>query len=137
MIFVDTGAWIALTDESDQYHIESIHIYKKLKEQNEKFITTDYIINETVTRLRYDSNHQIAIKFLELIAISRNSGTLKIIYIDELLFEDAIFIFSIYDTAVLSFTDCASFAVCKKYRIHKAFAFDRHFTMMGITLCLA
>jgi predicted nucleic acid-binding protein len=37
MIFVDTGAWIALTDEADQYHIESIHIYKKLKGQNEKF----------------------------------------------------------------------------------------------------
>ena len=33
------------------------------------------------------------------------------------------------------FTDCTSFAVCKKLNINSAFSFDKHFTMMGIDLC--
>jgi len=37
MIFVDTGAWIALTDTSDQYHSEAIRIYAELKKQKEQF----------------------------------------------------------------------------------------------------
>ena len=54
MIFVDSGAWIALTDTSDQYHDEATGIYATLKQQRMRFITTDYVIDETVTRLRYD-----------------------------------------------------------------------------------
>ncbi len=51
MIFVDTGAWIALTDVSDQYHLEAVSIYTQLKQRKARFLTTDYVIDETVTRL--------------------------------------------------------------------------------------
>jgi len=135
MIFVDTGAWIALSDKSDQHHKKAVEIYAKLKRQQEKFVTSDYVIDETVTRLRYDANHQTAIKFLDLIETSQVAGTLRIIRIEEILFQDAISIFRKYDTAVLSFTDCVSFAICQKYKINEAFAFDLHFTMSGIALC--
>jgi len=135
MIFTDTGAWIALLDKSDRYHDEAVLIYSKLKQKKEKFLTTDYVIDETVTRLRYDSTHCIAVKFLELIENAEQSGILKIIRIDEKIYRDAVSIFCKYDTAVLSFTDCTSFAVCRDYNIYKAFAFDQHFTMMNISLC--
>lgn len=134
MIFIDTGAWIALTDKSDQYHREAEQIYYQLKNKRERFVTTDYIIDETVTRLRYDTNHQIAVKFLDLINISEKTGTLRVTYVDEILFQKAVSIFRQYDSAVLSFTDCVSFATCKMYKIHEAFAFDQHFTMLGISL---
>ena len=31
MIFVDTGAWIAVTDASDQYHRQAVEMYSLLK----------------------------------------------------------------------------------------------------------
>ncbi|QTA79726.1 PIN domain-containing protein [Desulfonema limicola] len=83
MIFTDTGAWIALLDKSDRYHDAAVRIYSRLKQEKEKFLTTDYIIDETVTRLRYDAAHDIAVQFLELIDIAEKSGILKIIRIDE------------------------------------------------------
>ena len=67
MIFVDTGAWIALSDKSDQHHKDAEIIYNLLKQKKKRFLTTDYVIDETVTRWRYDAGHQIAVNFLELI----------------------------------------------------------------------
>jgi len=136
MIFVDTGAWIALTDTSDQYHSEAIRIYAELKKQKEQFLTTDYVIDECVTRLRYDAGHRIAVRFLDLLTHSEHTGILRVIHIDKALFQKAISIFRQYDSSNLSLTDCVSFVVCSMYEIHKAFAFDQHFTMMGISLCI-
>ena len=62
-----------------------------------------------------------------------SSGTTLV---DKKLFKDAISIFAKYDSAALSFTDCTSFALCRNFDIHRDFAFDKHFTMMGISLCL-
>lgn len=134
MIFIDTGAWIALTDKSDQYHRQAARIYSALKVQKRRLLTTDYVIDETITRLRYDASHLIAVNFLDLITISERSGILTITRIDDSVFQKAILIFRQYDTAVLSFTDCTSFAVCEIFEIHQAFAFDQHFPMFGISL---
>jgi len=45
MIFVDTGAWITVTDASDQYYLQSVKIYVLLKKQREQFVITDYVID--------------------------------------------------------------------------------------------
>ncbi|CAN2049170.1 PIN domain-containing protein [Candidatus Magnetomoraceae bacterium gMMP-1] len=135
MIFVDTGAWIALSDKSDQYHEDAKIIYTQLKQKKKRFLTTDYVIDETVTRLRYDAGHQVAVNFFELIEKSQEIGILRIISIEKKFFREAVSIFRKYNTAILSFTDCTSFAVCHKHKIYENFAFDKHFSMMGISLC--
>jgi len=134
MVFVDTGAWIALSDKSDVHHLDAVAIYTRLKQRRERFLTTDYVIDETVTRLRYDAGHPIAVQFLELLEQSESAGSLRIARLDAALFKDAVVIFRQYDSVVLSFTDCASFAACRLHNVHEAFAFDQHFTMQGITL---
>jgi predicted nucleic acid-binding protein len=134
MIFVDTGAWIALSDRKDQHHGDAVAIYTRLKRRKERLLTTDYLVDETVTRLRYDLSHSAAVKFLDFIERAEETGVLTVIRIDETLFREAKTFFRQYDSATLSFTDCTSFVVCQMYRISEAFAFDQHFAMMGITL---
>lgn len=134
MILVDTGAWIALTDRKDQHHSDAVAIYTRLKRQKERLTTTDYLIDETITRLRYDLNHSVTVRFLDFIERVEETDVLTVIRIDETLFQEAKRLFRQYDSAKLSFTDCTSFVVCQMYKISEAFAFDRHFTMMGITL---
>jgi predicted nucleic acid-binding protein len=134
MIFIDSGAWIALTDRKDQYHKKATLIYNELKERRELLATTDYIIDETVTRLRYDLGHATAVRFLDLIEKTERTGVLRIFKIDNLIFKKAETLFRQYDSVVFSFTDCTSFAVCQKHIIFEAFAFDQHFLMMGINL---
>lgn len=138
MIFVDSGAWIALSNRRDPYHEEAVAIYTTLKQQRERLLTTDYVIDETVTRLRYDWNHSGAVKFLNFIERAKKATeeavALTVVEIDSDLFQKAETLFRRYNTARLSFTDCTSFVICQQHNISEAFAFDQHFPMMGITL---
>lgn len=132
MIFVDTSAWIALTDRSDQYHPQAQRIYTRLKKDRLRLVTTDYILDETITRLRYDSGHMQAIRFLDLIAQAEKAGAVRRVQITSAIFEAAIDLFRQYDTVVLSLTDCTSFVVCEQLQIAEAFTFDQHFYLRGI-----
>ena len=138
MIFVDSGAWIALSNRRDPYHEKAVVIYTTLKQQKERLLTTDYVIDETVTRLRYDWNHSGAVEFLDFIKRAKEATeeavALTVAEIDSALFQEAEQLFRQYNTARLSFTDCTSFVVCQQHNISEAFAFDQHFPMMGITL---
>ena len=134
MIFVDTGAWIAIYKRNDRYHRAAIAIYNNFRNREIQLLTTDYVIDETVTRLRYDANHSVAVAFLEFIGNAEMAGGLIVVTIDKDLFAKAKVLFRQYDSARLSFTDCTSFVVCRENNIHEAFAFDQHFSMMGINL---
>ena len=134
MIFVDTGAWIAILNPNDQYHREAVAVYRHFQQQKTRFLTTDYVIDETVTRLRYDTNHSIAVMFLERIELLVETDVLTLVEINKDVFEKAKALFRQYDSTPLSFTDCTSFVVCRENNISEAFAFDQHFLIMGIDL---
>ncbi len=134
MIFVDSGAWIALVSQRDQHYNDAVTIFNDLIQQRTQLLTTDYVIDETATRLRYKVNHSIAVQFLNLIESSKVTGRLTVTEIDSALFQEAERLFRQYDTAELSFTDCTSFVVCQQHNVSEAFAFDQHFPMVGITL---
>ena len=134
MIFVDTGAWIAIYKRNDLHHREAMAIYNNLRDQETQLLTTDYVIDETVTRLRYDTNHSVAVAFLEFIGNAEMAGGLTVVEIDKEVFKKAIALFRQYNSARLSFTDCTSFVVCRESNIRETFAFDQHFSMMGINL---
>ncbi len=134
MIFVDSGAWIALLNQRDQYHDDAVVIYNGLKQQKARLLTTDYVIDETVTWLKYRSSHQVAVQFLDLVESVEKTGVLTVAEIDKILFQEAKKLFRQYDSVQLSFTDCTSFAVCQKHNISETYAFDDHFAMMGITV---
>ena len=65
--FVDTGAWLAVVVRTDQYHdVGALH-YEALISRRERLFTSDYVLDETVTRIRYDANHTTAVAFLDVI----------------------------------------------------------------------
>ena len=94
MIFVDSGAWIALLNRRDQHHDDAVVIYTTLKQQKVQLLTTDYVIDETVTRLRYDWNDSGAVKFLNFIERTKEATeevvALTVAEIDNLLFKKQI-----------------------------------------------
>ncbi len=130
-LFMDTGAWYALADRSDQHHNEAVEIYPKLLSSYLPLKTTNLIIAETYILIRRGIGYHAAIAFLENIA---SSPRVVKIYSDSILEETAESILRQYQDQDFSYTDAVSFAVMKQYGITEAFSFDKHFVTAGFTL---
>lgn len=125
MIFVDTGAWFASVVPPD---IDYASASQWLNQNSEPLLTTDYIIDETLTLLRARGESTRAIRLGEQFF----SGALAKVYV---LTEDDIRdtweVFRKFSDKDWSFTDCSSKVVMEKLGITSAFCFDHHFFQFG------
>ena len=78
--FVDTGAFIAITDKSDQYHLMAVAHFGELLEVRKPLLTTNFILDETYTRLKRSLGADAVITFGESI---RMSDQIEILTINE------------------------------------------------------
>ena len=134
MIFVDTSAFLALVNEKDNEHVAAKQFLEDIKNGKirvKKIITSDYIIDETLTRIRYSVGHKEAVEWGKDILASK---VIEKIEIQREIFGLAWELFQTYEDKKLSFTDCTSFALMKKKGIEKVFSFDEDFTRLGFVL---
>jgi len=128
-IFIDSSAFLALEDESDQYYEEALQFREQvLRKGRYEMITTSYILDETLTLVRFRINIEASIDFSKKI---RKSKVIKMVRISKEFEEKALDRFERYDDKDFSFTDCVSFVVMWEMGIKEAFAFDQHFNQMG------
>ena len=125
MVFVDTSAWFAAIVPSDPNHASAAHW---LAANAEVLITTDYIVDETLTLLRARGERQrtrlLGKKFFE-------GSIAEIYFLTEEDVREAWTTFAQYEDKSWSFTDCSSKVVMDQMRIAQAFAFDQHFRQFG------
>jgi predicted nucleic acid-binding protein len=125
MIFVDTSAWFATTVPSEITHETATAWFGHNKEP---LLTTDYVIDETLTPLRARNQAHLAISLGERFF----SGELAEIHY---LTEDDILaawdVFRRFSDKDWSFTDCTSKVVMERIGIATAFAFDQHLRQFG------
>ena len=123
-LFIDTGAFIALTDADDENHKAAAAFYRNAKEKGTRFVTTNFVLCETLNYLRARISHNIAVLFRENL---KKSGFLEIVTVTSSNEDAAFTIFRRYTDKDFSFTDCTSFSIMKSLKLKSAFAFDRHF----------
>jgi len=127
-ILVDTNAWIALNNKNDQFHSRAVSLNKELINKGYKFITTNFILDETYTGLLMKVSHYSATDFGERV---RSSKLLSVFKIEDFIENSAWEIFKKYSDKQFSYTDCTSFALMKYMNIDTAFTNDHHFEQFG------
>jgi len=130
-LFVDTSAWLALNNKNDQHHNEAVSRSTVIKRQKIDLVTSDYVIDESITVIRYRVSHRAAVIFGEALVSS------TIVTVADVTNEErfkAWVMFKKYGDKELSFTDCTSFALMKKLGLQKTFSFDDHFRQLGFEL---
>lgn len=59
-VLVDSGAWLALSDNRDDNHRPAIAIQRDLRLQRPRLFVTNFLIDETYTLIRARMNYQLA-----------------------------------------------------------------------------
>ena len=125
MTFVDSGAWFALYITVDQYHEAAV---RWMASNRDTLLTTDYIIDETLSLMRARRQRDIAIDF----GTDVFAGLLADVHLLSTTdIADAWDVFCRFDDKDWSFTDCTSKVVMESLGIDTAFSFDRHFHQFG------
>jgi predicted nucleic acid-binding protein len=125
LIFIDTGAFLALYLRRDQYHRQAYKVFSSLPRP---FSTTNHIIDELATLLGRIAGYRYAADRISDLYASESIEVMASKREDEM---EAIRWMRKYADKEVSFTDCVSFAMMRRLGIHSAFTFDRHFRDAG------
>jgi predicted nucleic acid-binding protein len=130
-IFVDSGAWIAISDHCDKYHEKASSFYWDLIKERRSLITTNLVTAETYIIIRRMGGIKPALQFLQSL---REAPGLRKVYSDADMEKQAEAILMKYDDRDFSFTDAVSFALMRERGIEEAFAFDGRFVTAGFQI---
>jgi hypothetical protein len=128
MIFVDTSAWFDSIISSERNHLIAA---QWLSRNTQSLLTTDFIIDETLTLLRM-RGETISAQILGTQFFGGEIAQLYYLTQDDIL--AAWTVFHRYADKEWSFTDCASKVVIEKLGITHAFSFDQHFRQFGTVI---
>lgn len=122
-VFVDASAYISSLNKKDLNHKKAMSLSQDLFQKGAEFITSNLVVYEVYTILSLKVDKKIAIGFHRKIKEER----LSIIYMREEFEEAAWQIFEKEKSKNVSFFDCTSFAIIKKFKINSVFSFDHDF----------
>lgn len=127
-LFVDTAGWMACADSADPSHRRSCVTRDAALEAGQALVTTDFVVDETLTLIRLRLGLDAANTWWEQVD---GSPRLRWERIDSERFEKARQLFFQYRDKDFSFTDCTSFVTMRETRLTHVMTTDRHFRQMG------
>lgn len=133
MIFVDTWAWVALADRRDQYHSAAKAADQQFVRAHRKYVTSDYVLSETITYL-YDALPAAhAQAFIEAILQAVDDGKFHLEHISADQFSRAWQMrVKYHDKPDISFVDFTSMVIMQDLGITEVFTGDHHFLHVGL-----
>ena len=128
-LFVDTAGWMACADAADPANRPSRLARDAALEAGRTLVTTDLVVDETLTLLRLRLGIAAADAWWPQID---GSSRLRWERITVERFDRARTLFFRHRDKAYSFTDCTSFVVMQELRLKEALTTDRHFRQMGL-----
>lgn len=129
-LFVDTSGWGNLIDGSQPFHFLASSLYRLARQQNQKMITTNYVIAELVALL----SSPLRLPRKQAIAFVQNlkaSPYIEIQHIDAEADAEAWQLLASRGDKEWSLVDCSSFIVMRQRNILEALTNDHHFEQAG------
>jgi predicted nucleic acid-binding protein len=127
-VFVDTAGWVSCADGADARHRQSTAARDAALEAGQVLVTTDFVVDETLTVLRARLGLSAAEQWWQQVD---RSSRLRWERVDSDRFEKARLLFFQYRDKDFSFTDCTSFVVMRQLKLTHALTTDGHFRQMG------
>lgn len=124
--FIDTSAFLAILNASDQFHHSARETWKELLESESPLFTSNYILLETTALLQ----HRFGIEALRL--FERDLlPVVEIYWVDQPIHEQGMSALLVVNRRDLSLVDCTSFEIMRQKGLKKVFTFDAHFAQQA------
>ena len=132
-VFVDSSGWYALLDEADANHGRAVALVRRLVTARVPLITSDYVIDESITLLKARVGSRLALRLFDYLA---QATTVEWEWVGVDRFERAKALFVKLSDQGHSFTDCTSLVIAKERAIEEVVTTDRHFRISGLRILL-
>lgn len=128
LLFVDTAGWMACADGSDPAHGKAVAVRDSWLEGGGLFVTSDYVVDETLTLLRIRLGIDAAETWWQQVD---GSSRVRWEHVSPARADKARGLFFRYRDKDFSFTDCTSFVLMRELKLREALTTDRHFLQAG------
>lgn len=132
-VFGDTSFFFALVAKRDPAHRSAVVAFEKLLRAGARVITTDYIVDETLTLTKARIDAPTSVSLLDRIERS-DSIDLELVTSEKFVASKQYF--RKHSDHGYSFTDCTSFVVMDDLEVRSALTTDRHFKEAGFEVLL-
>ena len=126
--FIDSSGFYAILAKDDPRHAKANEILAYAKHRALRFVTTDYILDETATLLMSRGRRHLAAGLFDRVL---TAGACRVEWMDPARFEETRQFFLKHRDQAWSFTDCFSFCVMKALGLRNALTGDAHFRHAG------
>jgi uncharacterized protein len=132
-LFVDTWGWLVLSNSRDPAFRAASRMRAGVAGRRGAWVTTDYVLDETMTRLFAATPFAAARRFSEGIFEASRQGLLDIEHVTPERFGQAFRLRLRYrDKPRISFTDLTSFVVMTELGLREVLTADAHFEQAGL-----
>ncbi len=133
-VYIDTGAFIALVRRRDRAHQKVAAAWVDLRKERATFVTSDPVIGETATRLRYDAGPEAVATFRVVIEQAVASGGLHLRESDPEVRGAAFDLMAQHQDLRLSDADAVGAATARLDRADAVLGLDHDFRVLGFRL---
>lgn len=133
-VFVDTAAWIALINISDDLHIPAQQVMTTLCQQKVRLVTTEFALLEVADALSAPATRSQTAAFVDGL---RRLAILRILPASHELLAEGWELYKQRPDKDWSLTDCTSFVMMGREQITEAFTSDHHFEQAGFVKLLS
>lgn len=125
----DTSALLAMTLKDDRHHARAKAFLQSHPQA--RFVVTDLILSELVTRLRARVSADRAVAAARSLLASRRY---EVLFVDAVILDGGLQLMERFADQPLSLADCVSFEVMVRLHLTAAFAFDDDFRKCGFQM---
>jgi predicted nucleic acid-binding protein len=126
--FVDTSGFYALLVKREHRHVQAREILARAAQVGERFVTTDYVLDETATLLKARGHGHLVQGFFAMVFAS---AACRLEWMDADRFDQTRRFFLKHRDQSWSFTDCFSFWLMRQLGLRDALTTDEHFGHAG------
>lgn len=126
-IFIDSDVLVALNDKDDPSHLQAQQRLNEISGKEYEFISSTNVLLESVTIISQRVGKKEGVTLLNEL----RSGKYTVIHPDDSLIVSSEEIFRSIVSKNVSYSDCVSFAVMRRFGIRWVFSFDLHFKKQG------